>query len=128
GGRRSTTRIKRQVARVGACAQLAPEFVLLPGNEIGAELQAVLSDNFVDVIAIGIGRIRIVWTIWDVARILAKAATAVRGPLVHKIDSWQHTSVRAGEDRTEGGISQALVVADIRKTDVIGRIAKHKLV
>src|SRR6059058_4636695 len=65
-------RVKGEIARYRPGTQFTSEFVLLPKGGVGSKQQIVLAYDLGHVVAICVGRICVVRTIWDVSWVLAE--------------------------------------------------------
>src|ERR1700733_4330675 len=81
-------RIKGQVTGVGSRSQFPPEFILLSGGDISAELQVVPSHNFGYVVAKSIRGIRVVNAVRNVTGVFAETTIGAIG--IRQVNSWHH--------------------------------------
>jgi hypothetical protein len=86
----------------------------------------VLADKFADVVFQGIAGIRIVWTVGNVAGILAE--TSIDSGHIDEVNSGDNALIRSGENFTEAGAGGQSPVAGIVQNDVVGRVAGYKFV
>ena len=66
--------IEGQITGDRTRSQFAAEFILLTKRGIGAELKIVPADNLAHIVPVGVGRVRVVSAIGDVACVFSKAA------------------------------------------------------
>ena len=83
--------------------------------------------DLVYVVAIGVCRIRVIESIWNITSILAKTS-AVSTALVNEINARQNTFIGTGENRTKSRTRWSFVGSSVLQKDVIGCVAEDKLI
>ena len=94
-------------------------------NGIGAELEIMPADDLVDVVAVGVGRVGVVYAVGDVSSILSEATVVC---VSNQVDTGQNAITVAGEDVSEGKVRRPLPIADVVEDDVVRGVAEYKLV
>ena len=83
------------------------------------------ADNLAHIVAIRVGRIRIVNTIGNVAGILSKASVV---GISNQIDAWQNSIAITREYVWHNEVGWAFPVSHVVENDVVSRVAEYEFV